>query len=93
MQDRKFLKHPDVVFFSSRWSCYTNHSVIEQIKLSLSDKPLELFMNTCFGYFLDLPKSSTQLQLIHSLVNRELKHTLDDVFAIEINNKMLIFWS
>ena len=91
MQDRKFWKHPDVVYISSRWSCYTNHSVIEQIKLSLSDKQLEMFRNTCFGYFLDLPKSSTQLQLIHCLINRELKHTPDDVFAIEINNKKLFF--
>nr|XP_025888319.1 uncharacterized protein LOC112942001 [Solanum lycopersicum] len=89
--DRKFWKHPDVVYISSRWSCYTNHSVIEQIKLSLSDKQLEMFRNTCFGYFLDLPKSSTQLQLIHCLINRELKHTPDDVFAIEINNKKLFF--
>ena len=91
MQDRKFWKHPDVVYISSRWSCYTNHSVIEQIKLSLSDKQLELFRNTCFRYFLDLLKSSTQLELIYCLINRELKHTLDDVFAIEINNKMLFF--
>ena len=50
-----------------------------------------MFRNTCFGYFLDLPKSSTQLQLIHCLINRELKHTPDDVFAIEINNKKLFF--
>ncbi|KAH0732950.1 hypothetical protein KY290_003794 [Solanum tuberosum] len=89
--DRKFWKHPDVVYISSRWSCYTNHSVIDQIKLSLSDKQLELFRNTCFGYFLDLPKASTQLQVIHCLINRELKHTPDDVFAIEINNKKLFF--
>ncbi|KAK4737693.1 hypothetical protein R3W88_001390 [Solanum pinnatisectum] len=73
------------------WSSYTNHSVIDQIKLSLSDKQLELFRNTCFGYFLDLPKASTQLQVIHCLINRELKHTPDDVFAIEINNKKLFF--
>ena len=91
MQDRKFWKHPDVVYISSRWSSYTNHSVIDQIKLSLSDKQLELFRNTCFGYFLDLPKASTQLQVIHCLINRELKHTPDDVFAIEINNKKLFF--
>ncbi|KAH0773552.1 hypothetical protein KY290_010689 [Solanum tuberosum] len=89
--DRKFWKHPDVVYISSRWSSYTNHSVIDQIKLSLSDKQLELFRNTCFGYFLDLPKASTQLQVIHCLINRELKHTWDDVFAIEINNKKLFF--
>ncbi|KAH0721801.1 hypothetical protein KY284_006831, partial [Solanum tuberosum] len=89
--DRKFWKHPDVVYISSRWSSYTNHSVIDQIKLSLSDKQLELFRNTCFGYFLDLPKASTQLQVIHCLINRELKHTPDDVFAIEINNKKLFF--
>ena len=50
-----------------------------------------MFRNTCFGYFLDLPKSSTQLQLIHCLINRELKHTPDDVFAIERNNKKLFF--
>ncbi|KAH0683576.1 hypothetical protein KY290_022196 [Solanum tuberosum] len=89
--DRKFWKHLDVVYISSRWSSYTNHSVIDQIKLSLSDKQLELFRNTCFGYFLDLPKASTQLQVIHCLINRELKHTPDDVFAIEINNKKLFF--
>ncbi|KAH0637629.1 hypothetical protein KY289_037544 [Solanum tuberosum] len=89
--DRKFWKHPDVVYISSRWSSYTNHSVIDQIKLSLSDKQLELFKYTCFGYFLDLPKASTQLQVIHCLINRELKHTPDDVFAIEINNKKLFF--
>ncbi|KAH0775093.1 hypothetical protein KY290_012230 [Solanum tuberosum] len=89
--DRKFWKHPDVVYISSRWSSYTNHSVIDQIKLSLSDKQLELFRNTCFGYFLDLPKASTQLQVIHCLINRELKHTPNDVFAIEINNKKLFF--
>ncbi|KAK4736859.1 hypothetical protein R3W88_000556 [Solanum pinnatisectum] len=91
MQDRKFWKHPDVVYIASRWSSYTNHSVIDQIKLSLSDKQLELFRNTCFGYFLDLPKASTQLQVIHCLINRELKHTPDDVFALEINNKKLFF--
>ncbi|KAK6802846.1 hypothetical protein RDI58_000630 [Solanum bulbocastanum] len=73
--DRKFWKHPDVVYIASRWSSYTNHSVIDQIKLSLSD----------------LPKASTQLQVIHCLINRELKHTPDDVFAIEINNKKLFF--
>ncbi|KAH0779057.1 hypothetical protein KY290_005484 [Solanum tuberosum] len=89
--DCKFWKHPDVVYISSRWSSYTNHSVIDQIKLFLSDKQLELFRNTCFGYFLDLPKASTQLQVIHCLINRELKHTPDDVFAIEINNKKLFF--
>ncbi|KAH0634893.1 hypothetical protein KY284_037679 [Solanum tuberosum] len=89
--DRKFWKHLDVVYIASRWSSYTNHSVIDQIKLSLSDKQLELFRNTCFGYFLDLPKASTQLQVIHCLINRELKHTPDDVFAIEINNKKLFF--
>ncbi|KAK4710066.1 hypothetical protein R3W88_004579 [Solanum pinnatisectum] len=79
------------VFLSYRWSSYTNHSVIDQIKLSLSDKQLELFRNTCFGYFLDLPKATTQLQVIHCLINRKLKHTPDDVFAIEINNKKLFF--
>ena len=91
MQDRKFWKHSNVVYIPSRWSSYTSYSVIEQIKLSLSDKQLEFFRNTCFGYFLDLPKSSTQLQLIHCHINRELKHTPDDVFAIEINNEMLFF--
>ncbi|KAK4718099.1 hypothetical protein R3W88_016437 [Solanum pinnatisectum] len=91
MQDRKFWKHPDVVYIASRWSSYTNHSVIDQIKLSFSDKQLELFRNTYFGYFLDLPKASTQLQVIHCLINIELKHTPDDVFAIEINNKKLFF--
>ncbi|KAK4737669.1 hypothetical protein R3W88_001366 [Solanum pinnatisectum] len=80
MQDRKFWKHSDVVYIASRWSSYTNHSVIDQIKLSLSDKQLELFRNTCFGYFLDLPKASRQLQVIHCLINRELKHTPDDLF-------------
>ncbi|KAH0658208.1 hypothetical protein KY289_026956, partial [Solanum tuberosum] len=89
--DRKFWKHPDVVYIASRWSSYTNHSVIDQIKLSLSDKQLELFRNTCFGYFLDLPKANTQLQVIHCLIYRELKHTPDDVFTIEINNKKLFF--
>ncbi|KAG5596433.1 hypothetical protein H5410_037665 [Solanum commersonii] len=89
--DCKFWKHSDVVYIASRWSSYTNHSVIDQIKLFLSDKQLELFRNTCFGYFLDLPKASTQLQIIHCLINRELKHTPDDVFASEINNKKLFF--
>ncbi|KAG5610559.1 hypothetical protein H5410_021840 [Solanum commersonii] len=73
-----------VWIWNQKWSLV----VIDQIKLSLSDKQLELFRNTCFGYFLDLPKASTQLQVIHYLINRELKHTPDDVFSIEINNKI-----
>ncbi|XP_055803439.1 uncharacterized protein LOC129872482 [Solanum dulcamara] len=52
---------------------------------------LDLFRNTCFGYFLDLLKVTIQLQLIHCLMNRELKHTPNDVFDVELNEKMLFF--
>ena len=45
------------------------------IKNVLNANQLNLFRNTSFGYFLDLPKFEVQCQVTHCLLLRELKQS------------------
>ena len=43
-------------YFKAKVSCTLSYGVINLIKEVLNDSQLGLFRETCFGYFLDLPK-------------------------------------
>ena len=61
--------------------------MIEKIKNVLNENQLRMFRDTCFGYFLDLPKFVVQCQLIHSLLLRELHQPNQNEFWFEVWGK------
>nr|XP_009760602.1 PREDICTED: uncharacterized protein LOC104212923 [Nicotiana sylvestris] len=56
----------------THWSSYTNVDIILVLQSKLTDVHLRMFRESCFGYFLDLPRVAIQAQLIRSLIIREL---------------------
>ena len=56
----------------SRVSYYMNENVFLHLKEKLSDKKIELFKKSCFGYFLDMKNVKVQPQVLHCLLLREV---------------------
>ena len=78
-------------YFKAKVSCTLSYGVINLIKEVLNDSQLGLFRETCFGYFLELPKFEVQCQLIHSLLLRELKQPNLYEFYFDVSGKRLKF--
>ncbi|XP_060210367.1 uncharacterized protein LOC132637272 [Lycium barbarum] len=76
----------------TRFCTYTNIKAIEHIKLRLkSKKQLQMFRETPFGHFLDLPNIKVHPQLIRSLMYAETDNDRDDMFIIKLNGEELFF--
>ncbi|KAK4380084.1 hypothetical protein RND71_001946 [Anisodus tanguticus] len=59
-------------------SVHTNCLIVDQLKSNLNDQQLQMFNETCFGYFLDLQSVFIQNQLIHALFLRKVVSDRDD---------------
>ncbi|PHU03723.1 hypothetical protein BC332_28974 [Capsicum chinense] len=72
-------------------SVHTNWSIVNDLKDKLTKVQLDLFRNTCFGYFLDLPPVCIQNQLIHGMLLREVLSRRSDEIWIQVNETKLRF--
>ncbi|OIS97890.1 hypothetical protein A4A49_31500 [Nicotiana attenuata] len=59
-------------------------------KSKLTDVQLRMFRESCFGYFLDLPRVAIQAQLIRSLMFRELVQDKCDQFYVKLNDECVL---
>ncbi|KAM3363676.1 hypothetical protein P3S68_018530 [Capsicum galapagoense] len=65
--------------------------IVTALKSKLDKKQLDLFKNSCFGYFLSLPSVFPQNQLIYGMLLRKLVCERDDEIWIKVNNTRLRF--
>ncbi|KAF3654130.1 hypothetical protein FXO37_16662 [Capsicum annuum] len=77
--------------YKCQFSVLTNCGIVTALKSKLDKKQLDLFKNSCFGYFLSLPSVLSQNQLIHGMLLRELVCERDDEIWIKVNNTRLRF--
>ncbi|XP_059292246.1 uncharacterized protein LOC132045698, partial [Lycium ferocissimum] len=76
----------------TRFCTYTNIKAIEHIKSRLkSKKLLQMFRESPFGYFLDLPNIKVHPQLVRGLMYTEADNDRDDMFIIKLNGEELYF--
>ncbi|XP_050226910.1 uncharacterized protein LOC126676693 isoform X2 [Mercurialis annua] len=69
----------------------TKFKVIEDIKKSLSARQLELLGETFLGHFLELKPILNQLQLLHSILMREMKNSNTSELWVKISGYKLRF--
>nr|XP_009781620.1 PREDICTED: uncharacterized protein LOC104230494 isoform X1 [Nicotiana sylvestris] len=77
--------------FTARIGAHTNVDVVKLLNAKLDDRQIQMFRETCFGHFLDLPDVLVQPQLIHSLLLREVVHEREDELCISVNDVRLRF--
>lgn len=77
--------------FHTRVSSHTNCDAVTLLKSKLDDRQLQIFRETPFGYFLDLPHVVVQNQLIHSLLLREVVPEREDELWFKVNGTKLHF--
>ncbi|XP_055817315.1 uncharacterized protein LOC129886586 isoform X2 [Solanum dulcamara] len=77
--------------FHTRVSSHTNCDAVTLLKSKLDDRQLQIFRETPFGYFLDLPHVVVQNQLIHSLLLREVVPEREDELWFKVNGTKLRF--
>nr|XP_016507846.1 PREDICTED: uncharacterized protein LOC107825500 [Nicotiana tabacum] len=89
---QKFFVMEGVKCGVTHWQSYTDVEVLEHSKENLPSEQLNLFRESCFGYFLDLPPNiCTQHQMINVLMKREMNDYCADIFSVEINSQRLNF--
>ncbi|KAF3681093.1 hypothetical protein FXO38_01926 [Capsicum annuum] len=71
--------------YKCQLSVHTNCGVVTALKSKLDKKQLDLFNNSCFGYFLSLPNVFPQNQLIHGMLLRELVCERDDDYGLNVD--------
>ncbi|XP_019255096.1 PREDICTED: uncharacterized protein LOC109233680 [Nicotiana attenuata] len=74
----------------THWSSYTNVDIVLVLQSKLTDVQLRMFRESCFGYFLDLPRVAIQAQLIRSLMFRELVQDKCDQFYVKLNDECVL---
>ncbi|XP_059281050.1 uncharacterized protein LOC132034698 [Lycium ferocissimum] len=75
-----------------RIKAYMNQKIRDDLRDKLTDEQFEMFENTIFGKYLDMPvESEIQCQLFKCLMIRELKRSSKDAFVIDINGTELTF--
>ncbi|XP_019259766.1 PREDICTED: uncharacterized protein LOC109237830 [Nicotiana attenuata] len=77
-------------FSVTHWSSYTNVDIVSVLQSKLTDVQLRMFRESCFGYFLDLPRVAIQAQLIRSLMFRELVQDKCDQFYVKLNDECVL---
>ncbi|CAN4102054.1 unnamed protein product [Withania somnifera] len=77
--------------YHPRIGAQTNVEAVNFLKEKLDAKQIQLFRETCFGHFLDLPPVVVQNQLMHSLLLREVVEEEDDVLWISVKGVRLRF--
>lgn len=68
-----------------------SYDVISDIKSTLTPGELEKFRQSCFGYFLDIPKIKVQNQIIHCLLLREVEQLNKSELWFEVGGHRLKF--
>ncbi|XP_055961813.1 uncharacterized protein LOC130015518 [Mercurialis annua] len=68
-----------------------SYDVISDIKSTLTPGELEKFRQSCFGYFLDIPKIKVQNQIIHCLLLREVERLKKSELWFEVGGHRLKF--
>ncbi|XP_070035781.1 uncharacterized protein [Nicotiana tomentosiformis] len=74
----------------THWTSYTNVDIVSVLQSKLIDVQLQMFRESYFGYFLDLPQVSIQAQLIRSLMFRELVQDKCDQFYVKLNDECVL---
>ncbi|KAM3340098.1 hypothetical protein P3S68_029968 [Capsicum galapagoense] len=78
-------------YYMTHVSVHTNCSIVNELKDKFTKVQLDLFRNTCFGYFSDLPPVCIQNQLIHGMLLREVLSSRSDEIWIQVNETKLQF--
>ena len=89
-QDWEFYIQPSERFMS-RVACSVNDKVFFNLKEKFSDRQLQLFRESCFGYFLDLKDVKVQPQVLHCLLLREVCQPKFDEIWFDIYGSRLRF--
>nr|XP_033515386.1 uncharacterized protein LOC117279883 [Nicotiana tomentosiformis] len=74
----------------THWISYTNVDIVSVLQSKLTDVQLQMFRESCFGYFLDLPRVAIQVQLIRSLIFRKLVQDKCDQFYVKLNDECVL---
>lgn len=77
--------------YRPRVGAQTNVEAVNMLKEKLDAKQIQMFRETCFGRFLDLPPVVVQHQLAHSLLLREVVEEKDDALWISVKDVKLRF--
>ncbi|XP_075106726.1 uncharacterized protein LOC142179627 [Nicotiana tabacum] len=77
-------------FLVTHWISYTNVDIVSVLQSKLTDVQLWMLRESCFGYFLDLPRVAIQTQLIRSLMFRELVQDKCDQFYVKLNDECVL---
>ncbi|XP_055961001.1 uncharacterized protein LOC130015254 [Mercurialis annua] len=75
----------------SKIDTHMSYDVISDIKSTLTPGELEKFRQSCFGYFLDIPKIKVQNQIIHCLLLREVEQLNKSELWFEVGGHRLKF--
>lgn len=86
----KFYVRPNKRYHP-RVGAQTNIEAVKLLKEKLDARQIQMFRETCFGRFLDLPPVVVQHQLIHSLLLREVVEEEDDALWISVKDVRLRF--
>ncbi|KAM3205336.1 hypothetical protein P3L10_028746 [Capsicum annuum] len=78
-------------YYMTHVSVHTNCSIVNELKDKFTKVQLDLFRNTCFGYFSDLPPVCIQNQLIHGMLLRKVLSSRSDEIWIQVNETKLQF--
>lgn len=77
--------------YHPRVGAQTNVDAVKLLNEKLDAKQIQMFRETCFGHFLDLPPVVVQHQLAHSLLLREVVEEEEDALWISMKNVSLRF--
>ncbi|KAJ8552999.1 hypothetical protein K7X08_020392 [Anisodus acutangulus] len=77
--------------YNPRIGSQTNVDIVNLLKEKLDARQIQMFRETCFGHFLDLPRVVVQHQLIHHLLLREVVQEEEDALWISFKDVRLHF--
>lgn len=77
--------------YHPRVGAQTNVDAVKLLNEKLDAKQIQMFRETCFGHFLDLPPVVVQHQLAHSLLLREVVEEEEDALWISMKDISLRF--
>ncbi|XP_060174887.1 uncharacterized protein LOC132605714 isoform X2 [Lycium barbarum] len=77
--------------YNPRVGAHTNVDIVNLLNEKLDAKQIQMFRETCFGHFLDLPHVVVQHQLIHHLLLKEVVEEEEDALWISIKDVSLRF--